>query len=85
MARMCSAQISALGLVDGETVLARQDKGSAVLKVRLDHHVAMGCVRVTASHENSTGLGDLMGDITLEKYDSDKYAVDNSQQEAETA
>jgi NADH-quinone oxidoreductase subunit G len=85
MARMCAAQISALGLVDGETVLARQDKGSAVLKVRLDNHVAMGCVRVTASHENSTGLGDLMGDITLEKYDSDKYASDNSRQEAETA
>jgi NADH-quinone oxidoreductase subunit G len=27
----------------------------------------MGCVRVTASHEDSTSLGDLMGDITIEK------------------
>ena len=37
------------------------------LKVKLDNHVAMGCVRVAASHELTTGLGDLMGDITLEK------------------
>ena len=68
MARMRAAQMAALGLVEGDTVLAKQDKGSAVLQVRLDNHVAMGCVRVTASHENSTGLGDLMGDITIEKY-----------------
>jgi NADH-quinone oxidoreductase subunit G len=75
MARMSVAQMAVLGLADGDTVLVRQDKGSAVLQVRLDNHVAMGCVRVTASHENSTGLGDLMGEITVEK-----YASTNSQQ-----
>ena len=58
----------ALGLNDGDVVLVKQDKGSAVLQVRLDNHVAMGCVRVTASHEGSISLGDLMGDITVEKY-----------------
>jgi NADH-quinone oxidoreductase subunit G len=68
MARMRAEQIAALGLVDGDTVLARQDKGSAELQVKLDNHVAMGCVRVTAAHEGSVGLGDLMGDITIEKY-----------------
>lgn len=67
MARMRAEQIAALGLVDGDIVLAKQDKGSAVLKVKLDNHVAMGCVRVAASHELTTSLGDLMGDITLEK------------------
>jgi NADH-quinone oxidoreductase subunit G len=67
-------------LAAGDTVLARQDKGSAILQVRLDNHVAMGCIRVTASHENSTGLGDLMGDISIEKYDSEKYAVETNQQ-----
>ncbi|MEQ1766462.1 MAG: molybdopterin dinucleotide binding domain-containing protein [Methylotenera sp.] len=61
-------QIAALGVNEGDAVLVKQDKGSAVLQVRLDNHVAMGCVRVTASHEASTGLGDLMGDITVEKY-----------------
>jgi NADH-quinone oxidoreductase subunit G len=74
MARMRAEQIAALGLMEGDTVLARQDKGSAELQVKLDNHVAMGCVRVTAAHEGSVGLGDLMGDITIEK-----YTVDNSQ------
>ncbi len=68
MARMRAEQIAALGLNDGDVVLVKQDKGSAVLQVRLDNHVAMGCVRVTASHEGSISLGDLMGDITIEKY-----------------
>jgi len=27
----------------------------------------MGCVRVAAAHEDTVGLGDLMGDITVEK------------------
>lgn len=68
LARMCAGQLSALGLNDGDTVLVKQDKGSAVLPVRLDNHVAMGCVRVIASHAASTSLGDLMGEITVEKY-----------------
>jgi NADH-quinone oxidoreductase subunit G len=67
MARMRAEQMQALGLVEGDTVLAKQDKGSALLQVKLDNHVAMGCVRVTASHEGSIGLGDLMGEITIEK------------------
>jgi NADH-quinone oxidoreductase subunit G len=80
MARMRAEQIAALGLMEGDTVLARQDKGSAELQVKLDNHVAMGCVRVTAAHEDSVGLGDLMGDITIEK-----YTVDNSQLEEASA
>ncbi len=80
MARMRAEQIAALGLVEGDTVLARQDKGSAELQVKLDNHVAMGCVRVTAAHEGSVGLGDLMGDITIEK-----FVVEISQQEEASA
>jgi NADH-quinone oxidoreductase subunit G len=80
MARMCAKEIEALGLVEGDTVLVRQDKGSAILTVKLDNHVAMGCVRVTASHEATVGLGDLMGEITVEKYE-----VKARTQEAETA
>lgn len=73
MARMRAEQMAALGLVEGDIVLAKQDKGSAVLKVKLDNHVAMGCVRVAASHELTTSLGDLMGDITLEKTADTSY------------
>ena len=70
---MRAEQMAALGLVEGDIVLAKQDKGSAVLKVKLDNHVAMGCVRVAASHELTTSLGDLMGDITLEKTTDTSY------------
>lgn len=73
MARMCAEQMALLGLVEGDVVLAKQDRGSAVLKVKLDHHVAKGCVRVAASHELTIGLGDLMGDITLEKTTEEHY------------
>jgi NADH-quinone oxidoreductase subunit G len=67
MARMNAEDMRVLELQEGDTVLAKQDKGSAVLTVRLDNHVAKGCVRVTAAHEDTIGLGDLMGDISIEK------------------
>lgn len=73
MARMCAEQMALLGLVEGDVVLAKQDRGSAVLKVKLDNHVAKGCVRVAASHELTVGLGDLMGDISLEKTTEEHY------------
>ena len=57
----------AYNLVEGDMVLVRQDKGSAALPVRPDAHVAPGCVRVAAAHEDTLGLGDLMGDIIIEK------------------
>ena len=82
MARMCAKQMAALGLVEGDTVMARQDKGSARLTVKLDDHVAMGCIRVTASHENSTDLGDLMGDISIEKCTADSAVEMQAQVEA---
>jgi len=54
-------------LNEGDLVLVKQDKGSAILPVRSDSHVAMGCVRLAAAHEDTLGLGDLMGDISIEK------------------
>ena len=73
MARMCAEQMALLGLEDGDIVLARQELGSAVLKVKLDNHVAKGCVRVAASHELTVGLGNYMGDITIEKTSQENY------------
>ncbi len=73
MARMRAEQMAQLDLVEGDIVLASQDKGSAVLQVKLDNHVAMGCIRIAASHELTTGLGDLMGDITIEKTSKELY------------
>jgi NADH-quinone oxidoreductase subunit G len=75
MARMRAEQLAELGLQDGDIVVAYQDKGSAVLKVRADNHVAKGCVRVAAAHPLTAGLGDLMGDITLEKASAEQVAI----------
>jgi NADH-quinone oxidoreductase subunit G len=75
MARMSAAQLADLGLQEGDQVLVKQDKGSAVLTVKLDNHVAKGCVRVAAAHEDTIGLGDLMGDITVEKLTEKQLAA----------
>jgi NADH-quinone oxidoreductase subunit G len=80
MARMNAALMAELNLVEGDMVVVKQDAGSAILKVRLDTHVANGCVRITAAHEDSVGLGDMMGDISLEKVMS--VTVNNEEMEA---
>ena len=67
MARMHEKQLAKLGLVEGDNVLVKQGEGSVQLAVRIDNHVAIGCVRVAAASEATLSLGDLMGDITLEK------------------
>jgi len=71
MARMHSEQLIKSGLIEGDIVLVKQGNGSAKLVVRVDNHVAIGCVRVAAASEATLGLGDLMGDITLEKITHD--------------
>ena len=76
MARMCASQLAELGLVEGDIVSVKQDKGSAVLTVMLDNHVAKGCVRVAAANKDTTGLGDLMGDITVEKLSAEHLKGD---------
>jgi NADH-quinone oxidoreductase subunit G len=74
MARMHSKQAEALGLAAGDSVLVKQGEGSAVLKVRIDNHVAMGCVRVQAASPVTASLGELMGDITVEKVQAEAVA-----------
>ena len=76
-ARMHSKQAEALGLAAGDSVLVKQGEGSAVLKVRIDNHVAMGCVRIQAASPVTASLGELMGDITVEK-----IAVEQANSEA---
>ena len=75
MARMHADQLAELGLQDGDIVVACQNQGRAILKVRVDNHVAKGCVRVAAAHPLTAGLGDLMGDITIEKAAAEDVVV----------
>ena len=77
MARMHSKQAEALDLAAGDSVLVKQGEGSAVLKVRIDNHVAMGCVRIQAASPVTASLGELMGDIAVEK-----IAVEHANSEA---
>ncbi|MDX9950768.1 MAG: NADH-quinone oxidoreductase subunit NuoG, partial [Methylophilaceae bacterium] len=63
-ARIHPKMLDKLGLAEGDRVLVRQGEGSAVLTVRADSHVAMGCVRIQAAHKLTASLGELMGDVT---------------------
>jgi len=67
MARMNQLLMTELGLQAGDTVLVKQGEGSAVLQVRLDNHVAKGCVRIQAASPITASLGELMGELTIEK------------------
>jgi len=74
-ARMSPEDLRMLAIEEGDAVLVKQDQGSAVLIVRADAHVAQGCVRVAASHKQTIGLGDLMGDIEIEKIPAEEQAA----------
>ncbi len=71
-ARINPEDLRMMGIMEGDAVLVKQDQGSAILLVRSDTHVAQGCVRVAASHRQTVGLGDLMGDIEIEKIPADE-------------
>ena len=80
LVRLHPDEMRAYDLVEGDMVLVTQDKGSTVLPVRPDAHVAPGCVRVAAAHEDTLGLGDLMGDISIEKITQEQADVFKSKQ-----
>src|SRR5665647_438603 len=67
VAAMNSEQLAKFGLQDGDRVVVRQGAGSATLTAKLDNHVPLGCVRVAAANVATVGLGDLMGEITVER------------------
>jgi len=70
-ARIHPKMMTKLGLAEGDRVLVRQGGGSAVLTVRADTHVAMGCVRIQAANKLTASLGELMGDVTVEKIEAE--------------
>jgi NADH-quinone oxidoreductase subunit G len=75
LVRLHPDEMRAYSLVEGDLVLVKQDQGSTILPVRPDIHVAPGCVRVAAAHEDTLGLGDLMGDISIEKITAEQVAA----------
>lgn len=67
VAGMHSEQLAKLGLQDGEQVLVKQGAGSATLTAKMDNRVPPGCVRLPGATAESAALGDLYGQISVER------------------
>ena len=67
IASMHAEQLERLGLQEGDAVIVKQGSGSAVLKAKADNRLPKGVVRVPGASPLTTDLGDLMGEIQVEK------------------
>jgi len=66
-ARLSDQTLVLLGLKSGERVRVRQGNGEAHLLIKLDNSVPAGCVRVAAAHVSTAGLGEMFGQISVER------------------
>jgi NADH-quinone oxidoreductase subunit G len=64
---MSSKLMRELGVTAGQPVRVKQGAGEATLACALDDKLPEGCVRVSAGHASTAGLGALFGTLTLEK------------------
>jgi len=67
MARISEQTLAQLGLADGAQVRVKQGQGEAVLVAQADNNVPVGCVRVAAAHVSTAALGDMFGQISVER------------------
>jgi NADH-quinone oxidoreductase subunit G len=67
VAGMSAEQLAKLGLQDGDEVIVKQGTGSARLKAKCDNRLPLGVVRVAGASAATLALGDLMGEIVVEK------------------
>ncbi|MFZ5462430.1 MAG: NADH-quinone oxidoreductase subunit NuoG, partial [Pseudomonadota bacterium] len=66
-ARMSAATLAQCGVAAGDRVRVRQGAGEALLEAVLDKTVPDGCVRVAAAHALTAALGDMVGELSLER------------------
>jgi len=66
-ARMHADTLAKLGLAAGAQVRVRQGQGEAVLAAVEDAAVPAGCVRVAAAHASTAQLGEMFGQISVER------------------
>ncbi|MBU3695412.1 NADH-quinone oxidoreductase subunit NuoG [Dechloromonas sp.] len=66
-ARIHSKTLAELGLACGLQVTVRQGNGAAKLVVKSDDRVPVGCVRVAAAHATTAMLGEMFGQISVER------------------
>ncbi|MDR0441691.1 MAG: NADH-quinone oxidoreductase subunit NuoG [Candidatus Accumulibacter sp.] len=67
IARIHPETLDRLALVSGAKVRVTQEQGEAILTVRADAGVPLGCVRVAAAHAATAALGDMFGPINVER------------------
>ncbi|MDD2742399.1 MAG: NADH-quinone oxidoreductase subunit NuoG [Rhodocyclaceae bacterium] len=66
-ARICADTLAKLGLNAGDAVRLAQGNGEAHLVAQLDNTVPADCVRVAAAHLSTAALGDMFGQISVER------------------
>ena len=66
-ARMNAETMARCSAAEGVKVRVKQGLGEVVLMVRQDETVPAGCVRVAAAHASTAVLGDMFGEITVER------------------
>jgi NADH-quinone oxidoreductase subunit G len=59
-----------LGLQAGDKVRIRQGSTSVVLPARREATLADGCVRVSAGHADTAGLGAMTGTLEVERVEA---------------
>ena len=67
VAGMNAKLMAQLGVQEGDLVIVKQGIGSAQLKVKLDAGLAKGTVRVPTGYDITASLGELMGEIEVQK------------------
>ena len=66
-ARMNAETMSQCGVTEGLRAHVKQGAGEAVLMARQDETVPTGCLRIAAAHASTAALGDMFGEITVER------------------
>lgn len=59
--------LAKLGIQEGQDVRVSQGAGQVILKVARDDRLPAGCVRVAAAHPMTAALGDMLGEIAVDK------------------
>lgn len=66
-ARLSEVTLAKLGLKSGDAVVVRQGNGEARLLAKIDNTVPADCVRVAAAHAATAALGEMFGQISVER------------------
>ncbi len=67
LARLNQQTAEQLGIADAAQVRVKQGEGVATLVAKIDNNVPAGCVRVSAAHASTAMLGEMFGQISVER------------------